>query len=292
MKRNRIGIGDFERYYFRKRAARIYALTAGLVVGMLFSFAFVAELDTENLIYAADSSVAPLAHIVASVMAIVALLLPFVMIPKEAEQEKLLSETEDYCFYFRLQGVAVKSVRYVVGAVIFLESCAELVVTLAGVNEIGVTFAAAILRAIFGFALSLYFLPEIAEISEKFGGRIHVYCGIAGVMWFFLTVIMLYMRKDVVLGSGFVKMEYIVLLACMLALVYDISMRTNIASIRARLGFMGAAFILAFGFNSGKLVMMLYGKTLSFSSVAISITQFMLAVYFGSQLLLYSEDFK
>jgi len=72
--------------------------------------------------------------------------------------------------------------------------------------------------------------------------------------------------------------------------MFDIKLRTGALSIKRRLAFLSVGFIVSFGFNFGRLVMLLFGKNPSFFDTVIMIYCLAFSVYFGARLLFYTEE--
>ncbi|MBQ9691764.1 MAG: hypothetical protein IJV70_01245 [Clostridia bacterium] len=285
---NKLAGKDIENHYFRKRAVRMFALLSAVVCAVIFSAALVLEFDTEKGVYAQNAVFAPLAE-TAAVLCSLAAAIMCVFIPKEKETEYLFPEENRYDFYFRFDPLPVKAVRYVTALVIFLESLADFVmVSLEGNYLFSPWFE--ILRLVLAFALALYFVPELADMGGGFFGKAHLYCGSVGCLWFFFTVIKCYFDMSLPIPSHYRIAEHICLILCLLGIMFDIKLRTGALSIKRRLAFLSVGFIVSFGFNFGRLVMLLFGKNPSFFDTVIMIYCLAFSVYFGARLLFYTEE--
>ena len=279
---------DIEKYYFRKRAVRIFALLSAVVCAVLFSAALVLEFDTDKGIYAQDAVFAPLAETAAAVCSLAAVIM-CIFIPKEKETENLFPEENRYDFYFRFDPLPVKAARYVTALVIFLESLADFVMVSLAENYLFSPWFE-IVRLVLAFALALYFVPELADMSAGFLGKAHLYCGSVGCLWFFFTVIKSYFDMSLPISSHYRSAEHLCVILCLLGILFDIKLRTGALSIKRRLAFLSVGFIVSFGFNFGRLVMLLFGKNPSFFDTVTMIYCLTLSVYFGARLLFYTEE--
>lgn len=280
---------DIEKFYFQKRSVRIFALFSGLICAALFSIATVAELELEKGVYSQSAVFAPIAEIACVLLCFASAVLCFILVPKEKESESLFPEENRYHFYFRFDPVPLKAVRYVTALVIFLEGMADFIIIFSGAERYILPPVLEVVRLLAAFALTLYFVPEIADISEAFFGKIHLYCGSAGVLWFFITIIREYFATDTPFSSSYRIMEQIVLVTCLLGLIFDIKLRTGAFSVKRRLAFLSVGFIAGFGFNFARVMMMLFGKMPSASDMVLLFVELAISIYFGAKLVFYSD---
>lgn len=280
---------DIEKYYFRKRAVRIFALISAVVCAVLFSIALVSEFDTAKGVYAQNAIFAPIAETAVVVCSFAALIMCAVIVPREKETEHLFPEENRYDFYFRFDPLPVKAVRYITALIIFLQSLADFVMVALSESYLFSPWFE-IVRLLLAFALALYFVPELTDMSAGFLGKAHLYCGTVGCFWFFFTVIKCYFDMSFPIPSHYRITEHLCVIFCLLGVLFDIKLRTGAGSIRSRLAFLSIGFILSFSFSFGRMVLLLFGKPLSFFEVVIAVYTLILSIYFGARLIFYTEE--
>ena len=280
---------DIEKHYFQKRAVRIFALISALICAILFSVALVLEFDSEKGVYAQKAVFAPLAEGAAVICSLVAVVMCAIIIPKEKDEEHIFPEENRYDFYFRFDPLPVKAVRYITALVIFLESLADFVIVSLSESYLFSPWFE-IVRLILAFALALYFVPELADMSKGFFGKAHLYCGSVGCIWFFFTVIKCYFDMGMPIQSHYRIADHLCIILCLIGIVFDIKLRTGARSIKRRLAFLSVGFIAGFSFNFGRLIMLLFGKGPSFFEMLTMVYGLILSLYFGVRLLFYTEE--
>ena len=76
----------------------------------------------------------------------------------------------------------------------------------------------------------------------------------------------------------------------MIALLFELKLKTGVHAIKRRLAFLSVGFIIGFSFGFGQIVMMVLGKAPSFSNIASAVIVLAISSYFGIKLAFYSED--
>ena len=114
--------------------------------------------------------------------------------------------------------------------------------------------------------------------------------GCIGLIWALLYILNSYFNKSYSLSSEYVTLQQLCLISVMLATVYEVRYRLDGTKIRARLATTSLAFALCFGFNFGRIVMIITSSAVSFTDVCMTFTLFAISLYYGARLFFYEED--
>lgn len=279
-----------EANYFRKRAVRLTALLLGVALAVLFSIALVTSFDTVKCLFEYGSIIGEIAFYCAVFAPIAVALLVFTAVPKEKPCEPVFPEENRYLHYYTAENTFVRLIRAFVCFVIAVQGAVRIVFLVLGVEKGGLpTFVAAMmLVAVFPFCA--YFVPEITEKLGKADGRFHLMLGTFGIAFPLLSVIDLYFSKTYPISSEYVTVCQLCFISVMLATVYEIRYRLDGIGVRARLATTSAAFVLCFGFNFGRIVMLVGNGAVSPTDVSTTATLFVLSLYYGVRIFFYDED--
>lgn len=268
----------------RKRAVCIFALISGVICAVICCLAMAFEFEAESKLFKPDAVFAIIYEILCVLCSFVAIILCAFFIPKRTEAESPCSEEENGDFYFRNDYAPVKAVRYTAAGLVFIASLADFIVIFSNPRVQVLPPILEIARLLAAFALVLYFLPEISDMIEDFFGKVHLYCGLFGLLWFFFTVLREYFRMDVPIASHYRMLGHMALIICMVALLFELKLKTGALTIKRRLAFLSVGFILGFSFGFGQIVMMVLGKAPSFSNCATAVVVLAVSCYFGIKL--------
>ena len=299
---NAVGL---ESCYYRKRAVRMAGLIAGVIAAVLFSLALSLEFEPKICFFKHDSILAPIAIVATIVMCVAVLVLPFVILPKQKTEQGVFPEENRYLNYYTTDLTFVKILRMCVAAVIFAQGIVRTVRIFIGVEAlpvmpvkehpsytmlatIAVLFYAVMLLSLFAFGM--YFIPEVADRYPKTNGRLHLILGSLGVFWAALNIINNYYDKSYGLSSQYRLMEQLCFVAVMLATVYEIRYRLDGTKVRTKLATTAAAFVLCFGFNAARVVMMITVGAVNGTDVCNTFMLLALSAYYGARLFFYEED--
>ena len=287
-----------EKSYFRKRAVRIYALSAALVCAVMLSLALGIDFDPQKQIFKNGSVLAAISFYGTLLLTAVAVILPFVLIPKEKTDEPSLPDMEEYKGYYNLDNTFVKVLRICVATVLMLQGVVRLVVTFAGIElpsfmraqAYGLTYNVSIVAMLTVFPLALYFLPEVLEKLGDVNGRLHLVFGSVGLIWFMFNLLEAYFDKLRPLSSEYAQLIQVAYAVMLLAVTYEIKYRLDPSSVRSRLATSGAACVIGFGLGIGQLVMAVSVGQISLGATALSVSMLAVALYFGARIFFYEED--
>lgn len=278
-----------ENNYFRKRGVRIFTLASALVTAVLFSLALALDFEPESCLFKNGSVLAVIAQAAAYVLGAASVVLSFVLVPKEPVEEGLLPNENEYFDYYTLDCQFVKILRICVAVLLITQGAVRTVVVITGSEKAAIPMPLMAVLLISVFPLAMYFIPELTD-KIKLNGRTHVIFGTVGLVWFFLNVVNSYLVKDYPLSSEYRLMEQVCYVVMLLAITYEIRYRLDGTKLRARLATLSLATVIGFGFGFGRVVMLVCGKTVSFSDVCSVFSLFALSLYFGARIFFYEEN--
>ena len=273
----------------RKRAACIFALISGVICAVIYCLAMAFEFEAASKLFKRDAVFSTVYEILCVLSSFAVVIICGFFVPKKSESESLYSD-EESDFYFRKDCAPVKAARYAAAALIFTASLADFIVIFSNPRGQVLPPVLEIARLLAAFALVLYFLPEVSDMIEDFFGKVHLYCGLFGLLWFFFTVLRDYFRMDIPIAAHYRILGHIALIVCMVALLFELKLKTGVHAIKRRLAFLSIGFILGFSFGFGQIVMMILGKAPSFSNCASAVIVLAVSCYFGIKLAFYSEE--
>jgi hypothetical protein len=154
----------------------------------------------------------------------------------------------------------------------------------------GSGFFTMILTLFLSTAFALYFVPEITEKIADLGGRLHLVCGILGILWLLVNTFIAYFNRAVPLSSEYTVLSEVGYILLLLAMTYEIRFRLDGSCIRARLATSCAAFLFGTGLGVGRAVMVATVGQVSYTDTALIYATLVLSLYFGVRVIFYSED--
>lgn len=279
-----------EENYIRKRAVRIFAAASSFAAGVLFILAFAVSFEPETALFGHGDMLFPAGAVICIVSCVICAIYCRFAIPKNKETGSVLPDENKFEQYYRLDSGAMKAARYVCAGALFAEGIVRIYLLFRGDLSSSVQPIVAILAVLLFLPLTLYFVPEISSLTAPAYPKIHLVYGLAGVLWFIFNVIYLYFDRSVALSSPYTLFIQIMLLAIMLAVVYEIKMRTDSPSPRMRLATLCIAVILTGGFTLGRITMLICGKVVSPDDVTGIVTAAGFTVYLFARLFFYDED--
>ena len=279
-----------ENNYFRKRAVRIYTLCASAVLAVIASIAFALDFEPQKRLFENGSILGQIAFYSALVLALAALILPFVLIPKEKTEEGVFPDESRYLHYYTLDNSFIKILRLCVFSVIILQGVVRAVAVWLNVEPSNLPKLLTVIMLILPIPLALYFIPEVTEKITAAKGRAHQILGSVGLFWFLFNVLGSYFDKTVSLASEYVTLTQLTCIVMMLALVYEIRYHLDGTKVRARLATSAMASVLGAGLGFGHIVMLVSVGQISFTATSLGVTLLALGIYFGARIFFYEED--
>ena len=279
-----------EMHYFRKRSVRIYTLCASAVLAIIMSLALAIDFEPQKQLFENGSVIGALAFYSAIALSVIALMLPFILIPREKSDGSVFPDESRYEHYYTLDNSFMKILRLCVFSVIILQGVVRAVAVLLKVEPSNLPSIFTTVLLVLPIPLSLYFIPEITEKITAARGRAHQVLGTVGLFWFLLNVLDAYFDKSISLASEYVTLTQITCIAMMLALVYEIRYHLDGTKPRARLATASVASVLGVGFGIGQIVMLVSVGQVSFEATSVGVTLLALGVYFGARTFFYEED--
>ena len=287
-----------EKSYFRKRAVRIYVLAASIVSAVMLSLAFAMDFDPQKQLFKIGSVLGGIAFYGTLVLTAAAIILPFVLIPKEKTDEPSLPDMQEYKCYYNLDNTFMKVLRICVASVLILQGIVRLVLTFAGIElpsfmraqAFGLTYNVSVVAMLTVFALAFYFLPELLEKLGDTKGILHLILGSVGLVWFMFNLLEAYLNKLRPLASEYAQLTQVAYAVMLLAVTYEIKYRLDPLSIRSRIATSGAACVIGLGLGIGQLVMAVTVGQISLGATSLSVSMLALALYFGARIFFYEED--
>ena len=279
-----------EQNYFRKRTVRIYTLCAALVLAVISAVAYALDFDPVKQVFKIGSALGAVTFYSALALTAIALIIPFIIVPKQKVEETPFPEENRYSHYYTTDNRFVLILRIVVCCVVVIEDAVRIAALLSGADKTALPTVAAVIMLMSALPLALYFVPEAVDRLIPTSGKTHLACGCFGLIWFVLNIVDRYFDKSVSLSSEFVTLNQISCIVIMLAIVYEIRYRLSGDKPRARLATSCAAAVIGIGLGLGQLAMLVSVGQVSYGATATSVTLLFIGLYFGARIFFYEED--
>lgn len=281
-----------EENYNKKRAVRLFAAGASLVSGIFFILAFILSFEPETALFSHGDMLFFIGVMICIVACLITVLLCKFLIPKNKEtvSETELPEENKFERFYVLDSGAMKAARFFCAGALLVEGVVRIYLLFSGKMSMLPSPVVAVLAVMLFLPLMLYFVPEISSLTAPAYPKVHLVYGLVGVLWFIVNVIYSYFDRSLALSSPYTLFVQIMLLAVMLAIVYEIKMHTDNPSPRMRLAALCIAVILTGGFTLGRITMLICGKIVSADDVAGIVTAAGFTVYLLARLFYYDED--
>ena len=268
---------------------RFFALIAGAICAVICCVAMALEFEAETKLFKSDAVFVTVYEMLCVICSLCAVVFS-VFLTKKSAGDIASPEEEDDDFYFKKDRAPVKAVRFTAAALIFVASLVDFIVIFSNTKLQVLPPILEIARLFAAFAIVLYFIPEIADTVEDFFGKVHIYCGLFGLLWFFFTVLREYFKMDVPIASHYRILGHMALIICMVAIMFDLKIKTGAYAVKRRLAFLSIGFIFGFSFGVGQIVMTILGKAPSISSIASAVIVLAMSCYFGIKLAFDRDD--
>lgn len=281
-----------EENYNKKRTVRIFAAGASLLSGIFFIIAFIFSFEPETALFKRGDMMFFAGEMVCLAACLIAVLFCRFLIPenKETASESPLPEENRFDRYYVLDSGAMKAARCFCAGALLIEGAVRIYLLFSGKLSVLPSPVVAVLAVMLFLPLMLYFVPEIASLTAPSYPKVHLVYGLIGVLWFIVNIIHSYFDRSLALSSPYTLFVQIMQLSVMLAIVYEIRMRTDSPAPRLRLAALCIAVILTGGFTLGRIAMLICGKIVSADDVAGIVTAAGFTVYLFARLFYYEED--
>lgn len=280
-----------EENYTKKRAVRIFAAGASILSGIFFIIAFIVSFEPETALFKRGDMLFAAGSTICLISCLLCIAYCAFVIPKNKEEGQVLPEEIDkYERFYTLDSGAMKAARCFCAGALLVEGIVRIYLLFSGKMSVLPAPAVAVLAVLLFIPLMMYFVPELAAFTAPAYPKVHLVYGMVGILWFIANVIYSYFDRTIPLSSPYTLFIQIMLLAVMLAVVYEIKLHTDNPSPRMYLAFLCVAVILTGGFTLGRAAMLICGKVVSADDVAGIVTSAGFAVYLFARLFYYRED--
>ncbi len=273
--------------YRLKSAVRLLALFAGALCAVLFSVALVFDFIPEKQIFEYGKGLFQSAIYLSLGLSALCFIFCGIALKKKARSED--APFEPYYEYYTTDNMFVKVCRYACAVILLAQGGVRAYLFSVGGLLPHPSVVVTVLSVVLIFPLCLYFVPEISQKTAQGYKNAHLVYGAVGVFWFVIMVIYLYFDKTVVISSPYKLMCQITYIAQLLAIVEEIRLHTSCPAPRARLATLCFAFITSFGFNIGRVIMLISGNVCTVEDTVTVIIGTVLSLYFGERLVFYDE---
>ncbi len=274
-----------EKFYYRKRAQRIISICLAAALAVIFSIAFALDFEVQSALFKSGSIFGGVAFYSACISAAALYLITPILIPKEEKTESSFPKENEYLSYYTLDNDFVRIFRIATCFVLMVQSIVYAVVNTLSDKAVSLM---TVLIAVTGIIFAFYFLPELAEKLAS-GGRLHIVCGMVGLLWLFLNIIDTYFDRSYPIASEYFTLSQIGFVLALLALVFEMRYRLDGTYVRARLASSASVFSFGFGFGVGRLVMLMAVGQISFADTASTFAMLFISLYFGVRIFFYDE---
>ena len=275
--------------YRKKLTVRIIAAIASFVASVVFSLALVIDLEKETALFKHGAWLFRLGAVICIIASIVCVIC-VLLIPRRQKEVTIIPNEADVEKYYSLEPFGMKCARYICTALVFAGGSTMVVLAFANKINAPQNPLFLVLSLVLFVPLALYFFSELAVATAPANPRIYLVYGTIGLFWFIATVANGYLDRTYPISSEYFIFGNVALITVMLYLTYEMKLRTSTPAPRARLAFLCIASIFNIGYTVGRIVMLVFGNSISLGDTAMITISLGFSVYLGARMFFYSED--